>query len=198
MPDARAHAPATSCLPARRWTHPRAPRTLPGLALSPVPSPPFFGSLSLPPSGARRRRSPPPQPTPLPQPPERPRSSATPSSTSSLSYATPDALKPRQCRRFRPRLPEIPVVVSPDTVPPLPCQKHQKNRGEPLYRSPHDPSPISLSNRIRHRSRMIPAAGHVAAAVTTPAGRPRACWRAQPFLGTPQTPPVRLETHCSA
>ena len=27
MPDARAHAPATSCLPARRWRHPRAPRT---------------------------------------------------------------------------------------------------------------------------------------------------------------------------
>ena len=27
MPDARAHAPATSRLPARRWRHPRAPRT---------------------------------------------------------------------------------------------------------------------------------------------------------------------------
>ena len=44
MPDARAHAPATSCLPARRWRHPRAPRTpprplhLPSLPLDPVPS----------------------------------------------------------------------------------------------------------------------------------------------------------------
>ena len=27
MPDTHAHAPATSCLPARHWTHPRAPRT---------------------------------------------------------------------------------------------------------------------------------------------------------------------------
>ena len=60
MPDARAHAPATSCLPARRWRHPRAPRTpprplhLPSLPLDPVPS-----SASLPrtpPSGARRHR----------------------------------------------------------------------------------------------------------------------------------------------
>ena len=27
VPTARRHAPATSCLPARRWRHPRAPRT---------------------------------------------------------------------------------------------------------------------------------------------------------------------------
>ena len=37
VPTARRHAPATSCLPARRWRHPRAPRTpLNPLHLSPL------------------------------------------------------------------------------------------------------------------------------------------------------------------
>ena len=45
---------------------------------------------------------------------------------------------------------------------------------------------------------MLPAAGHVAAAVATPARRTRARRRAQRFLRKPQTPLVRLETLRSA
>ena len=88
MPDARAHAPATSCLPAHRWRHTREPRTpprplyLPSLPLDPIPSSACLPRT--PPSGARRHHrcthghrpplaSPMPQEAPrvLPLPPQR-------------------------------------------------------------------------------------------------------------------------------
>ena len=126
------------------------------------------------PEHTRRRRLLPPRPPTTPRPADESRSSAASSSTSSLSYTTPDALKPRQCRRFRPRLPEIPVVVSPDPVPPLPRQKHQKNRGEPLYHFPLTPCPISSSSRPLHWSRDTPP-HELAAGVTPVTKQPRVC-----------------------
>ena len=51
VPDARAHAPATSCFPARCWRPPTTPRTFPGpLALSLALPPPLDLSLSSHPS----------------------------------------------------------------------------------------------------------------------------------------------------
>ena len=168
-------------------------------------SPPLSGSslsppalAPQPPERARRRRSPPPRPPPSPRLTNAPRSSATTSSSSPSSHTAPEVLLHLQRRRFRPRVPVIPTVVSPDHVPPLPRQQHQKNRGEPLHRFPHISLPDLPPSRINHRSRVLPAAGHVAAAVATPARRTRARRRAQRFLRKPQTPPVRLETRCSA
>ena len=139
-----------------------------------------------------------PHPQPLPHLSDVIPSSATTSSSSPSSHAAPEALLHLQRRRFRPRVPVIPSVDSPDPVPPLPRQQHQKNRGEPLHRFPHASLPNSPPSRINHRSRALPAAGHVAAAVATPARRTRARRRAQRFLRKPQIPPVLRETRRSA
>ena len=111
MPDARAHAPATSCLPARRWRHPRVPHTpLDPLHLSPLsrvsPSVPIpLCSLSLPrPNGARRRRPALARPQPSRSLSDTPSSSAGPPSSSSSSHATRRAPE-RRPRRFPPRRP---------------------------------------------------------------------------------------------
>ena len=189
---------ATSCLvglpdpSGRRHAPPRAPLTpLPMLIPSTV-------SLPRQPSRARRHRSPLPHPQPSPRLSDVTTSSATTSSSSPSSHAAPEALLHLQRRRSRPRAPVIPTIVSPDPVPPLPRQQHQKNRGEPLHRFPLASLRDSPPSRINHQSRPLPAAGHVAAAVATPARRTRARRRAQRFLRKPQTPPVRLETRCSA
>jgi len=142
VPDARAHAPATSCLPARRWRHPRAPRTpprplhLPSLPLDPVPS-----SASLPrtpPSGARRHRRRthghrPPLASPMhpgapPRPPLPPHRSTALRKPCIAAIAVVFYLGPaghlRQIRRLRclPELPEATVAtpVSYSSIPPLP------------------------------------------------------------------------------
>ena len=156
MPAARQHAhghrrPPPACRFALDFsgiaTHPPGPLSLSlALILSP-------GPLSLATEHAHRRRSPLPRPPPPPLLSDALPSSATTSSSSPSSHAAPEALLHLQRCHFRPRVPVIPAVDSPDPVPPLPRQQHQKNRGEPLHRFPHASLPNSPPSRSLHRSR---------------------------------------------
>ena len=170
MPDARAHAPATSCLPARRWRHPRAPRTpprplhLPSLPLDPVPS-----SASLPrtpPSGARRhhRRTHghrPPLASPMhpgapPRPPLPPHRSTTLRKPCIAAIAVVFYLGPaghlRQIRRLRclPELPEA-TVATPVSSTPFPLLHFARSRAVAAFPASTElrpsPLPVDLASR---------------------------------------------------
>ena len=197
MPAVRAHA-----APPPAWL--ASPTPLDDATRHPGPSHSSLHAHPLPclsPATTEQSSSPPlavAAPTAFPAPLRRNHEPATTSSSSPSSHAAPEALLHLQRRRSRPRAPVIPTIVSPDPVPPLPRQQHQKNRGEPLHHFRLASLRDSPPSRINHQSRPLPAASHVAAAVATPARRTRARRRAQRFLRKPQTPPVRLETRCSA
>ena len=139
---------------------PRTPLTLPRS------SPLLSLAFSLASERARRHRRAPPH-TPSP-----PRPLAVLASSASTPSFLPTDPRPSGSPAtpppspFRRRPPKLPSVDSPDPVPPLPRQQHQKNRGEPLLRFPHASLSNSPPSRINHRSRELFAAGHVAAVAT--------------------------------
>ena len=197
MPDARAHAPATSCLPARRWTHPRAPRTPPGLSLSPVPSPPSSGSLSLPPSGARRHRSLQMQPPATPRLADASRSSASSSALSSTSETTRDTLHHRHHRRPHLRPPEIAIVVPATPVHPLPRARRHRDRCELSSVSPPSPCSISCRSHASRRTRAVAPPWYLPVVARATASRACTCHRAQQPPRRPTPPPAAPAVPCS-
>ena len=160
MPDARAHAPATSCLPARRWRHPRAPRTpLDPLHLSPLsrvsPSVPIPSALSLSRSttSTREHRRAPPQPVSTPSLTDAPGSSAGPPSTSSTSHEAPDVPqhRPRCLLQPRDRRPSSSNSPAPDR--PRPRRASPRHRRESLTLSPNSACSPPCRSAVPHEHR---------------------------------------------
>ena len=157
MPDARAHAPATSCLPARRWRHPRAPRTPPRpLHLSSLPPGPHF-LLCFPPAHTTERSSP--SSSPYPWPPatpslaDAPRSSASTPSSSPPIHSPPEALHRRHRRRLLPRTRRPSSSNSPAPDRPRPRRASPRHRLEPLTFSPNSACSPPCHSAVPHEHR---------------------------------------------
>ena len=158
MPDARAHAPATSCLPlapGRREVRHATPSDPSHSSSRPRPSAP---SLSPEPERSHRRRLEPPRPQVLPRLSDAPPSSAVTSPSLPRSHKTPDALEHRHRRHLLPLHRRPSSLDSPATERPRPRPRARWTRGEPLNRSPLLPMPLGRSSHCFRRTRELAAA----------------------------------------
>ena len=179
-------APATSCLPARRWRHPRVPRTpLDPLHLSPLsrvsPSVPIpLCSLSLPrPNGAAAtdelhhgHRLPLASPTCPEAPP------------SIAASPQPGPKRWDGLHRRRPHLlpSQKPVAADVDSPPTGRPRAHLASRPTPrelLFSSPHSPHLISSPSSFFHHGRSSPPPCLVAVVARATMARSRAHCHAQ-------------------
>jgi hypothetical protein len=158
VPDARTHAPATSCLPlapGRRSVRHATPSDPSHSSSRPRPSAP---SLSPEPERSHRRRLEPLRPQVLPRLSDAPPSSAVTSPSLPRSHKTPDALEHRHRRHLLPLHRRPSSLDSPATERPRPRPRDRWTRGEPLNRSPLLPMPLGRSSHCFRRTRELAAA----------------------------------------